>query len=296
MALDPRQLEAFLAVVNTGSLSRGAEQLNVTQPALSKIIKRLESRLGAQLFERHAAGMELTMFGEALLPYAIFLDSESRHAIHQINALRGLDSGLLRIGTLVSVAVSILPAIVMRINARHPNLKIEIVQDMQDGLANLLRTNKLDVVIADEIQDTDNIVNIGKQDFSDAHVPIAANNHPLAQRESIDLKDVEGAIWVGPKSDMRPRRQFEELFKNHGLRTPNVHVECNQPSTVMAIVMQTQLLGWLPAPMVEPEVKAKRLVTLDIPELVMERTFYVYRRERSFVSPQIHSFVNALSG
>ena len=107
MALDPRQLRAFLTIVRSGSLGLAAETLHVTQPALSRIIRRLETQLGVQLFERRSTGMELTSFGQALLPHATVLSEEAALAIEQINSLRGLGHGTLRIGAIGSVAIMV---------------------------------------------------------------------------------------------------------------------------------------------------------------------------------------------
>jgi len=283
-----------MAVVETGSLGRAAKQLNVTQPALSRIVKRLEARLNVELFERHAAGMDLTTFGEALLPYANFLQTESTHAIDEINALRGLERGLLRIGGVGSVAVAELPSIIERIHAQYPRLRIEIVQDLQDNLIHLLSNNKLDVVIAGDVADNDDIVRLGRRNFTDLHIVIASTNHPLAGENIVTPGDLEKSEWIMPDEDMLLRRQFDEIYENLCDTEPNVHIETRSPSTIKAIVAQTHLLGWLPYPMVLAEIEAKRLQKLNVKELEMTRTFSVYRRRRTFVSPQMHCFVNAI--
>src|SRR5688572_32780995 len=109
MTLDPRQLKVFLAVAKSGSLGLAAESLHVTQPALSRIIRRLEAQLGVPLFERCTTGMELTSYGRALLPHASLLSAEAALAVEQINALRGLGQGTLRIGAVASAAIMLLP-------------------------------------------------------------------------------------------------------------------------------------------------------------------------------------------
>ncbi len=83
MALEPRQLRAFLAIVQTGSLGRAADTLHLTQPALSRLVKQMERQLRVQLFERRTTGMELTSFGDALLPYAEHLVEEADLAIEE---------------------------------------------------------------------------------------------------------------------------------------------------------------------------------------------------------------------
>src|SRR6185295_19023242 len=114
MAFDPRQLRAFLTIVRSGSLGLAAEALHVTQPALSRIVRKLETQLSVQLFERHSKGMELTSFGIALLPHATVLSEEAALALDQINALRCLGHGTLRIGPIGSAAITMLPAVLER--------------------------------------------------------------------------------------------------------------------------------------------------------------------------------------
>ena len=131
MALDPRQLKAFLTIVRVGSLGLAAEALHITQPALSRIVRRLESQLGVQLFERRTTGMELTSFGHALLPHATFLSEEAALAIEQINSLRGLGQGTIRIGAVASAATMLLPAVLERVLARWPNLHVQITEAVE---------------------------------------------------------------------------------------------------------------------------------------------------------------------
>src|SRR6476661_3672188 len=98
MAFDLQHLIAFNAIVSSGSLGRAAEALNVTQPALSRTIRRLEEQAGAPLFERHSKGMQLTDVGRALQPHAVLLQRESEHANEDIKAMLGLAKGTIRVG------------------------------------------------------------------------------------------------------------------------------------------------------------------------------------------------------
>ena len=88
MSYNLHQLHAFTTIVSSGSLGRAAALLNVTQPALSRTIKRLEEDVGASLFERHVKGMQLTDIGAALLPHAQLLLREAENAREEIDAMR----------------------------------------------------------------------------------------------------------------------------------------------------------------------------------------------------------------
>src|SRR5215510_4714757 len=128
MALEQRQLRAFLAIAQTGSLGRAADVLHLTQPALSRVVKQMESQLRVQLFERRPSGMELTSFGQALLPYATHLREEADLALEEINVRLGMGRGTVRIGTVASAAIMVLPALLERMHQRWPNLQLQIVE------------------------------------------------------------------------------------------------------------------------------------------------------------------------
>src|SRR5437762_3912504 len=120
MTFDLRQLKAFTTIVASGSLGRAADALHVTQPALSRTIKRLEDELGAPLFERHAKGMQLTAVGSALLPHATLLQREAEHAREEIDAMRGLAKGTIKVGAVGSIACLVLPLAVGRVTKAWP--------------------------------------------------------------------------------------------------------------------------------------------------------------------------------
>src|SRR6476620_8575509 len=120
MAYDLQQLHAFSTIVETGSLGRAAAALNVTQPALSRTVKRLEDQVGEPLFERHSKGMQLTDFGSALLPHATLLLRESEHASETINAMRGLAKGTIRVGAVGSIACLTLPQAISAVLEKWP--------------------------------------------------------------------------------------------------------------------------------------------------------------------------------
>src|SRR6185436_12227738 len=189
MALDPRQLRAFLSIVRSGSLGLAAESLHVTQPALSRIVRRLESQLGVQLFERRSTGMELTSFGHALLPHAMVLSEEAALAIEQINSLRGLGHGTLRIGAIGSVAITVLPAVLERLLSQWPKLHVQITEGVEDVLEVALTSNTIDVAIAGPIPESADIVQVGEQKFGDRYAVISGATHPLQERTRVPLAE-----------------------------------------------------------------------------------------------------------
>lgn len=294
MALEPRQLQAFLAVVECGSLGRAAGKLRLTQPALSRVVKRMESQLQVQLFERRANGMELTSFGEALLPYANHLTHEANLALEEINTRLGLGRGTVRIGTVASTAITMLPAVLSQLLTRWPNLHIEIVEAVEDRLAQALAHNDVDVVLSGPIPENEDIMKVGSHAYVDRSLPIAASGHPLLKQGRIALADALNASWVMPHADAAPRQRFTELVHRLGLNPPHVAVETRSPSAIKSMVAQTRLLGWLPEPLVVAERAAGLITTLEIEELTLVRHFFIYRRRRNFLPPPLLGLLDTL--
>ena len=219
MPLEPRQLRAFLAIVESGSLGRAAGSLHLTQPALSRIVKRMEQQLRVTLFERRPGGMELTSFGQALLPYAQHLTREANLALEEINARLGLGRGTLRIGAVASAAAMVLPAVLQQLLRRWPNLQIQITEAVEDRLAAGLVGNEIDVALCGPMPETEEIMQVADHRFTDCSRVIAAATHPLRSRARLSLDDVLEHSWVMPPVDAEPRRRFDALVHALGARS-----------------------------------------------------------------------------
>jgi DNA-binding transcriptional LysR family regulator len=294
MALDPRQLRAFLTIVRCGSLGLAAEALHVTQPALSRTVRKLEDQLGVPLFERRATGMELTPFGQALLPHATVLSEEAAVAIEQINSLRGLGHGTLRIGAVGSVAVMVLPAVLERMLTQWPKLHVQITEGVEDVLEVALAQNTIDVAISGTIPESAEIMQVAQAQFSDRHAVISAPNHPLQKRRGLTIRDVLNVPWIMPPVDAEPRRQFNTLVSSLGVTPPRVVLETRSLSVIKAMVAQTSYLGWLPEPLFATEQLAGLIRPLPVKEMASQRRFFVYRRRRSVMPPPLLKFLEML--
>lgn len=294
MTLDPRQLRAFLAIAQTGSLGRAAETLHLTQPALSRVVKQMESQLRVQLFERRTTGMELTSFGQALLPHATHLMEETALAIEEINVRLGLGRGTIRIGAVASAAVMVLPSVLDKLHIQWPKLRVQIVEAVEDKLALALASSEIDVVLSGPIAESEEIMQVAEHQFSDRFTVIASAAHPLRAQHRASLEEVLRMPWVMPPADAEPRKKFNMLLGQLNVSPPEVVMETRSPSVMKAIVAQTLFLGWLPEPLFAAEQAAGLLCSLACEELVLPRRFFVYRRRRNFLPPALAEFLRIL--
>ncbi len=145
--IDIRLLRALVAVAETGTISRAADRLARTQAAVSMQLQRLEADVGVQLLKRSPRGMSFTEPGEILLGYARRTIALAEDARRQIAGRRLV--GRVRLGMIEDLSVTRLPSIIAEFRRRHPSVEIELTSAGSAELAQALREERCDVVMAD---------------------------------------------------------------------------------------------------------------------------------------------------
>lgn len=294
MAIDARQLDAFSAVVFLGSIGRAAEHLNLTQPALSRTIRRLEERLGVPLFDRHANGASLTVFGAAFLPYAKRIEAEATNAVDELDALRGVRRGTLRVGTVASPGIMLLPSAIDRLLSESPDLRIEIVEGLDNVIEAALLERKIDVGIAGDIREGTDLLRIAEHEFEDHGVIVAAPSHPLAGDLSLTMSDLMHERWVLPPRGTRARSRFDEVVASLGLKAPPIAVETLSINMIKSLVGRSKFISWLPHPIIALEESARIIIPLPVPSMTSQRHFNIYRRRHGFFPLVARRFLEVL--
>jgi DNA-binding transcriptional LysR family regulator len=290
MAFDDRLRDAFLAVARHGSVGRAADALNMSQPTLSRMIKRLEQRVGMPLFDRFASGVALNIYGEALLPFARRIEIESSHALDEIDRLRSGSMGVLRIGSAVSIGISFLPEVVHRLTAENPELRIELVEGVQDVVEPALLNRKVDVVISIDLAESEDIERLDLY-FSDYGSVIASPDHPVRQHGPLTMADLADMRWVMPPEGSQPRRGFERVIASCGGKTPPITVETWSVEMMKALVVNSGFLSWLPHPLYAFEQTAGLISELEVEGMTVPRRMWIYRRRHGLVPPAVRRFL-----
>jgi DNA-binding transcriptional LysR family regulator len=283
MAFNIQQLAAFTNVVRQGSLGRAAAFLNVTQPALSRMIKRLEDDVGSPLFERHSKGMKLTDIGEALLPHANLVERESRQAREDIDALRGLAKGTIRVGAVASIACFVLPMAIGGVLRAWPGLRIEVLEGVWDRLAEALTNHDIDVALGVDAPDSDQIVAIRDCRWKDESYVVASADHSLRRRRKLRLADTSTEKWAILPKGTAPHAHLEQVFAEHGLGLPNIVVETRSITVLKSLVTDSGFLSWMAAPMYLAERRAGLVDALPIPGVKAMRRLTAFRRRRGIL-------------
>ena len=167
---------ALLQVLESNSFSLAARSLGYTQSAVSQMIKSLEAELGVTLLVRSRTGVSLTREGEAMLPYIRDVVRAHRALSDQAAALRGLEQGVVRIGSFNSVSSSLLPRAIQRFKQQHPAIRFELHQGLYQELEGLVRGGVVDFSFTDLCRPTEFA---SRELFADAYLAVLAEDHPL---------------------------------------------------------------------------------------------------------------------
>jgi len=278
MPYDLQHLHAFSTIVESGSLGRAAQTLNITQPALSRTIKRLEDQVGAALFERHSKGMHLTDIGQTLLPHATLLLRESARASEEIDAMRGLAKGTIRVGAVGSIACLTLPRAIEAVLARWPSLRVEVIEGVWDRLAEALIKHEVDLALGVALPDTEEIIAIKDCRWQDCSHVVAGLGHPLRARPGLRLDDVMHQRWTTSPRGTAPYDHMASVFAANGLGMPNIAVETRSVMVLKSLVAHSGFLSWMAEPMYEAESKASLIDALPLPGVVGTRVLTAFRR------------------
>lgn len=296
MPYDLSHLLAFKTIHEQGSLGRAAEVLGITQPALSRTVRRLESQVGAPLFERHTKGMHPTEVGSALLPHATLLLHQSQVAVEEIQAMRGLARGTVRVGTLASLAGRILSFAIADVLEKYPNLHIQVVEGTWDQLHTALCQYEVDLALGALVDDSEEVVSVKDCRWADSVHVIAASDHALQSRHPLRLPDLIGCRWAITPQGTPPYNDFKSALAQQGLPMPTQLVQTRSVAMIKSLVVHAGFLGWCPRSMYETELKAHLVAELPVAEGVSLRTLTVFRRRQGALPQPAIRLLNAFRG
>lgn len=288
--METRQLLHFLAAVEHGSLHKAAEALNVSQPALTKSIRRLEATLGLTLFERHARGISPTPYGDALASHGALIATDLRHAVQVVKDMQRAVLGTIRVGAGPSMSVALLPAVTSALLTQQPGIRLQVRSGLNDTLLAALQRGELDFAITSMPGGAlfSGLLRY-EQLYSDTVVIIAARRHPLANR-TVTAEALLPFNWVMPSQNVLTRNRLEEFFMMRNLPLPTVWAETDSIPYLQEVVARTQLLSYVPTALVTE----RSLSRLKVPGSVWHRPVSVSYRRRAALLPAHQLFLALL--
>ena len=240
MDINIQKFQALLTTVQLGSFTKAAERLNYSQSGVSRMIQDLEKEWGVVLLERDRSGVRLTSDGLQLLPYAENILKEYEKLQEQIDQINGLQRGLIRIGTLSSVAAHWLPNIIKRFQKDYPNIDYVLELGYYTDLEQWLMEGRIDCAFLAQPQNPElETIKLG----TDRQMAVLPPNHPLLKYKKIPLKKLAQEPFMLLSRD--DNSDAMEIFRQQNLQ-PQVHFTTWDDFAIMSMVEQGMGVSILP--------------------------------------------------
>ena len=252
------QLRALHAVALTGSVTRAAEQLLMTQPAVSHAIRALERELGVSLLVRRPDGVALTSVGESIAERASLILAQLEGLRADAAAAAEQHSTTLRIGTLSSVNARIMPALLSRFAAAHPEVRVRVLEGSDPEVLDWLRTGAVDVgVVAEEHDDL-----LTSPLASDELLAVLPIDHPLADGGSVPIAELAREPFIMPAGGCAPI--IAGLAQSAGVRLRR-HYEVRDTVSITSMVRERLGVTIMPELSIPDDRSGLRVLPLDPP-------------------------------
>ncbi len=273
--MDLANLNAFIAIAETGSFSLAGERLHLTQPAVSKRLAALEAQLNVRLFDRLGREVSLTEAGRALLPRAyriLNVLDDTRRALTNLN---GDVSGRLCLATSHHIGLHRLPPLLRSFTRAYPNVNLDIrFLDSEVAYEEVLH-GRAELAVITLAPHTAPPIRASKV-WDDPLDFVVAPEHPLAQKQPISLADVAGYPAVFPGGNTFTHHIAQRLFERENLR-PNITMSTNYMETIKMMVSIGIAWSVLPRTMLDEQV-----VRLPLPGVQLTRQLgYITHTERT---------------
>lgn len=285
--MDTQSLQAFLSVAQCRSFSAAAEQLHLTQPAVSKRIAALEKLLGAKLFDRIGRHIHLTEAGRALLPQAQTILQGIREARRRIDDLRGSVSGRLSMGISHHIGLHRLPPVLREFSQRYPDVQLDIdFMDSEQAHHRILH-GEMDLAVITLSPSQEEHLSFLPV-WQDQLTVAVANDHPLSSAGEVTPAMLSQHTALPPGLNTYTGQIIKQLFDEAGLEM-NIGMSTNYLETIK--VMVSIGLGWsiLPQTLMDNSVTA-----LALKDRQLRRTLGCVHHKSRSLSNAAQAFLDLL--
>lgn len=279
-------LSYFRVLAKLEHYTQAAEELSITQPSLSHAMSTLEKDLGTYLFEKQGRNIKLTKYGKIYFEYVDRALSELEKGEKKLRELTNVSTGTVELGYIYTLGPNFVPQLIKNFSLveENKNIKFSFGQGTTKTLIEGLKSEKFDMVFCSFVENEPDIefVPIAHEEL----VLIVSNDHPLSNKESIDLMEVEEYpfIYFSEKSGIRPL--IDNLFKKVNI-TPNIICEVEEDNAVAGLVEINYGIAVLPK---ISSLKHYNVKVLPIVNPKHERFIYLAALKNRYLTPSVSLF------
>jgi LysR family transcriptional regulator, regulator for genes of the gallate degradation pathway len=254
--LTTAELVALMAVVETGSYTRAAASLGVTQPTVHRGIRQLEGVYRRKLFRNSPRGVEPTWQARRMARHFGLYFAELEQAVSELNERRGIMGGSLSVGSLPMARTRLVPHAVTRLLQEYPQVHVRIVDGPYEEQLHALLHGQVDVIVG-ALRDPSPAPDIVQEALFTDHLSMVFRaDHPLADAEPVQAARLADLEWIAPRPDTPAREAFVRFFQQAGLSPPERVIECSSLVAIRGLLLESDRVALLPARQVEVERRA----------------------------------------
>jgi DNA-binding transcriptional LysR family regulator len=281
-----RQLKVFETVARLLSFSRAAEELHLTQPAVSTQVKTLQGHVGLVLFEHLGKRVYLTPAGEELLRYSRQIIRQFDEAEEALTQFRGIEGGRLNVAV-ISAGDYFFPRLLVEFARRHAGVTLNLAVHNREKLLGEIAGNLTDLAIM--VRPPHDMDTVNEAFAPHPYVIVAAPDHPYAKRRKIPLATIKRERFVVREKGSDTWNSMEESFGRH-IADLNIAMEIKSTETIKQAVIAGMGISFLSAHTISLELQAGSLVVLDVQGFPMMLNWYVVYRNGKRLPPVAEAF------
>lgn len=282
-----RHFQIFVAVCDTRSMTRAAQNLFMSQSAVSQAIAEMERHYEVRLFERLSRKLYLTQAGETLLGFARHIIRMNLDAEEEMRNLN--QSGMVRIGASVTIASCVLPKLVSDVMREDPRLSLEVTEDNTTKIEQLILCDKLDIGLVEG--DIMSLELLCRAFAKDKLVLICGRGHSFANRSSIEPYELECQNFILREIGSGTRKTFEDGMKGHHLSWESSWT-CNNADTIKMAVAEGLGISVISERAIQREVECGILHCIPINGLVFQRRFQLTYHKNKYLTQAMKQFIS----
>lgn len=291
--IDLNLYKVFYSVATLGNITKAAETLYISQPAVTKSIKQLENSLGGALFIRTKKGVTLTEEGKVLLEYVKNILEEAKNAQNKFNSLIKLEEGKIHIGASATVTKHFLMPYIEKFHTLYPNISIEITNELTTNLVKGLRNGYIDFLVT----------NLPMKEYLDLDIKVCAKLHDSfacsekyleKENKIFKLEELLEYKIVTQKEPSNTRKFLNNYMKENGVEF-NPDIEIVSYALVVEFIKAGFGIGYVTKEFIKEELKNKELYEIKVTPKVPSRELGIITLKNNTLSYAASKFIELIN-
>lgn len=289
--MDVIQLKSFYEVAMQGNLSKAAEKLCITQPALSRQIESLEKSIGMDLFTRHSRGVRLTEAGRRLFAYAERIIKLTDEATQSLKDMQNLDAGQISLCACTTAGNYLLPQVIASFHKLHPGIDINL------DIYNSNIVNEMVLNGSHNLYFTSNLPNFSgiciEPLFEDELILIASSSHALSSVHNPSIEDLSKQTWILREQGSGTKHTVEQLISKNNIKPTRI-ISLGSVEAAKSAVLSNMGVTILSRLAVKSEIERGIVTVFKLPNLCLKRPLVTIYPKNTRLSPANLAFLSHL--